>query len=74
MATYVNVRGVGIGLSLNARTHDVQRRPMLYLGLSGVALVGALLVPTPKFIPLLLGSASGLLALAVMMIAQDIWQ
>jgi two-component system cell cycle sensor histidine kinase/response regulator CckA len=52
---------------------EEERRPLLYLGLSGVVLLCTLLVPVPGLTALSLGGASGLLALACILFAQRFW-
>ena len=52
---------------------DAERRPFLYLGLSGLVLVATLFVPVPGIMALSLGGASGLLALACILAVQQFW-
>lgn len=51
-----------------------ERRPVLFLGLSGFALIVTLLIPFPALMPFLLGSASGLLAIAMILGLQELWR
>ena len=64
----------GINQPIFVQLPIAERRPLLYLGLSGLALLATLLVPFPKATPILLGAASGLLALAVILGAQKLWR
>ncbi|MEO9824440.1 MAG: ATP-binding protein [Paracoccaceae bacterium] len=61
-------------MSLSVQSHFAERRPLLFLGLSGCALLATLLVPFPQLMPLLLGCAAGLLALALILALQEAWR
>lgn len=65
--------GAGIRLSNSLSYMVAENRPLLFLGLSGFALIATIIVPVPTLMPLLFGCASGLLALACILCGQELW-
>ena len=64
--------GAGIRLFNSLSDLAAESRPLLFLGLSGFALIATIVVPVPTLMPLFFGCASGLLALACILGGQEL--